>query len=188
MRRVDWLEKALMLGGIEGRRRRGQQRMRWLDGITDWMGMSFSKLQELVMDREAWCCATIHGVTKMGHDWATELNWTELKEVQDSEKVWTACFLLPCWHEVGLLTCFTLLLISHFSILSSLVVTVVVLGLLWLLLNISSMKQAHEPFLSHYTALTPLGFDKVSISRSICLKAWLNSQFALPSLATFPRH
>ena len=121
MWRVDSLEKTLMLGGIGGRRR-GQQRMRWLDGITDSMDMSLSELQELVMDRDAWRAA-IHGSQRVRHDWATELNWTEVRgdarieiiksvpiDIQLSKALshqipWSTECLPPPWTSSGVVEC-----------------------------------------------------------------------------------
>ena len=94
MRRVDSLEKTMMMGGTGGRRRRGRQKMRWLDSITDLMDMSLSKPRELVMDRKAWCAA-IHGVTK-NRTWLSD--WTELTETctgKISPKLYEPVSLLP---------------------------------------------------------------------------------------------
>ena len=93
MWRTDSFEKILMLGKIEGRRRRVWQKIRWLDGITNSMDLSSSKLPELVMDRKAWYAA-VHGSHKFGHSWVTELNWTE---------IWNQDYLTP---KATLFICF----------------------------------------------------------------------------------
>ena len=98
MWRTDSLEKTLMLGKIEGGRRRGLQRMRWLDGITNSMDMSLSKLRKLVMDREAWWCCSPWVEGRVGHDWATELNWTWTQWYTLDPQDWVIFGQLALWN------------------------------------------------------------------------------------------
>ena len=104
MRRTDSFKKTLMLGKIEGRRRRGWQRMRWLDGLTDAMDVSLSKLRELVMDREA-RRATIPWSQRVEHDWATELNWLLVKMAYHFLNIYYAYLLSFNWRILTLYFC-----------------------------------------------------------------------------------
>ena len=94
MQRIKSLEKTLMLGKIEGRRKRERQRLRCLDGITDWMHVSLSKVQELVWTGKPGMLQSM-GLQRAGHDWATKMNWTELIRLQKNFYTWT--FLFACW-------------------------------------------------------------------------------------------